>query len=221
MVETIIEYVSKFLAIMLVLPIHEFAHGFAAVKNGDITPKLYGRYTLNPFAHFDIAGIVCFMLAGFGWAKPVPINSNNFRKYKLGCFTVSIAGVVANYLLAFVAYPLFILASLYLPTFGYFTDVIIYALLFAFSMSLSFAVFNLIPVYPLDGFRVLAVFNKKQGPIFRFLKEKGIYVLYFLVALSILSDVTGIWQLDLFGIGLRFVVNKISIPITLFWGLFF
>ena len=64
MVDKIIEYISIFLALMLVLPLHEFAHAFAAVKSGDITPKLHNRYTINPFAHFDVYGLVCFVLAG-------------------------------------------------------------------------------------------------------------------------------------------------------------
>jgi Zn-dependent protease len=71
---------------MIVLPLHEFAHAFAAVKNGDLTPRLNNRYTLNPLAHFDLIGLICFAFVGFGWAKPVPINPYNFNNYKKGCF---------------------------------------------------------------------------------------------------------------------------------------
>ena len=221
MVEKIIEYLSIFLALMIVLPVHEFAHGFAAVKNGDFTPKAYNRYTLNPLAHFDLVGLICFTFLGFGWAKPMPVNPNNFENYKKGCFWVSIAGVLANYLLAFIAFPLFILALLYVPPFGYFTTVLVLTLSYIYTFSLVFFVFNLIPVYPLDGFRVVDVFNKKHGKVYMFLRNYGLFVLYGLFFLGILADITNIYQLDILGIAINFVKSIIEVPIIEFWGLIF
>ncbi len=211
MVDVILEYVSIFLALLIVLPIHEFAHGFAAVKCGDFTPKLYKRYTLNPLAHFDICGLICFAIAGFGWAKPMPVNPNNFRNYKRGCFFVSIAGVTANYILAFIACPLFILTLKFVPEFG--------VLYYIFNFSLVFFVFNLIPVFPLDGFRVYDALCKRRGKVYNFLKYKGIYVLYGLIFLSIIADITNVWQIDVLGIAIKYVVSLIEFPITAFWGL--
>jgi len=220
-IDRLLGYISIFLALMVVLPLHEFAHAYAAVKCGDPTPKMHGRYTLNPLAHFDPMGLACFVFAGFGWAKPVPINSYNFRDYKKGLFFTSIAGVVANYLLAFLVYPLLILANLYLPVFGYFKYVIVTSLAYVVSLSLCFFVFNLIPFYPFDGFRVVDVFYKRRGSVYNFLRYKGTYVLYFLFALSVVADFSGIWQLDILGILINYVVNIIEKPILLFWGLFF
>lgn len=221
MVEKIIKYISIFLALMIVLPIHEFAHGFAAVKSGDITPKLYKRYSINPFAHFDIYGLLCFLFVGFGWAKPMPVNPNNFKNYKSGCFWVSISGVLANLLLAFAAYPLLIIATIYVPDFYYFTDVLKLTLYYTYAMSLSFAVFNFLPVYPLDGFRVIDVFSKKQSILYKFLRYYGIYVLYALFALGIIAELTGLYQLDILGNLINYIVGYLEIPITLFWGLIF
>jgi len=219
-IDRILDYISIFLALLLVLPFHEFAHGFAAVKSGDPTPKLLKRYTLNPFAHFDLFGILCFIVAGFGWAKPVPVNPNNFRNYKRGCFFVSIAGVTANYILAFLAVPIYVLLAMYLPDFGYFDDVLIYSFYYVFHLSIVFFIFNLIPVYPLDGFRVIDVFSKKRGPVYRFLRTKGIFVLYGLILLSFIAERIGVPQLDLLGIAMNFLFKYVSYPITAFWGLF-
>jgi len=100
--DIVLSYVASFLIIILVLPVHEFAHAFAAVKAGDPTPKLAGRYTINPLKHFDLVGLLMLILVRFGWAKPVPVNPYNFSKPRRDYFLVSIAGILANFIMAFV-----------------------------------------------------------------------------------------------------------------------
>jgi Zn-dependent protease len=220
MIDRIIYYISIFLALIVVLPVHELAHAFVAYKCGDNTAKNLGRLTINPLAHFDPIGLICFVLAGFGWAKPVPVNPNNFRKYRKGSFLVAVAGVVANYVLAFIVFPLFVLST-FIPNFGYFTVVLSNALYLIFDLSIVFFIFNLLPIYPLDGFRIVDSFSKKKGKIYYFLRTKGIFVLYFLFLLSIVADITNVWQIDILGNFITFIKGYVSYPIYAFWGLIF
>jgi Zn-dependent protease len=171
-------------------------------------------------AHFDLIGLACFLFAGFGWAKPMPVNPNNFRRYKLGCFLTSIAGVVANYLLAFISIPIAYLLE-YIPNLGYFNLVIDDAIFYIYIYSLAFFVFNLIPVYPLDGFRAIDSLSKKRSKIYWFLRNQGIYVLYFLILLSFVSNITRIEQINLLGIAMRYLTYYLGYPIRAFWGLIF
>ena len=220
MVERILYYICIFLALIVVLPFHEYAHALVAYKCGDKTPKAYGRLTINPLAHFDPFGLVCFVLAGFGWAKPVPVNPNYFRKYKRDCFLVAIAGVTANYTLAFIAYPLYRL-SLFIPQFGYFTTVLSNVLYLIYALGISFFIFNLLPLYPLDGFRVIDSFSKKRGKFYYFLRYKSIYILYFLFILNFLADAIDVYQLDILGNLISFLSKFVSYPINALWGLVF
>ena len=221
MVDRIVRYISIFLALLVVLPLHEFAHAFVADKSGDFTPRVNGRYTLNPLAHFDVIGLVMFVLVGFGWAKPVPINPNNFKRYRLDSFLVSSAGVIVNYLTAIIIFPLFVL-SLRVPEFGLFTDVLQRTLYLIFRLGIVFFVFNLIPIYPLDGFRILDCFVRRKRRAYYMYKQYGIFLLYALIFLSFLADlVPELYFLDILGLFINFITGYIQIPITAFWGLFF
>ena len=215
-------YLASFLAVAFVITTHEYAHADAADKSGDPTPRLYGRLTLNPAKHFDLLGVVMFAVAGFGWAKPVPINPNNFNNYRKGCFWTSVAGVLINYLMAFVFYPILILVVMYVcPIFeGTYMAGFIEAFFYSmFACSLSFCVFNLLPLYPLDGFRIVDALNKKRGKVYRFLRDKGYYVLLGLIAVHFLADkIPMLWYIDVLGYVLSFAVNILGRPITLFWG---
>ena len=101
--DSIVRYIFSFLAVMIILPVHEFAHGYAAYKLGDNTARNLGRLTLNPIKHFDIVGCLCLILFHFGWAKPVPINPRNFRNPKRDFALTALAGPLSNLLLAFIS----------------------------------------------------------------------------------------------------------------------
>lgn len=223
--EYLISILAQFLAVMVVISVHEFAHAYVAYKNGDPTAKFAGRMTLNPIKHFDTLGILLFAVVGFGWAKPVPINPDNFRHYKKGCLWTSAAGVIANYLSAFIFYPLFILVWVYVcPLFAgkYAADFLYVVFYTLFASSLSFCVFNLLPFYPLDGFRIVDATAKKRGKVYWFLRQYGYYILLGLILISFLSDrLPFLGYIDILGYFLRFAVNTLGRPITLFWNWIF
>lgn len=225
--------IASLLAVTVVLTMHEFAHAFIAYKCGDPTPKFSGRLSLNPMRHFDILGLVLFAFAGFGWAKPVPINPNNFRHYKRGLAFTAIAGVVTNYLSAFIFYPLLLIVISYVQTPFIALDTFLYYLfLFLYSYSLAFSVFNLIPLPPLDGWRVVEAVNRKRGKVYRFFEQYGYIILLVLIAIHFLVEVLSNYQIfalaakifgyiDVLGYILDFVTLVVSKPITLLWGLIF
>lgn len=153
--------------IFLALSFHEAAHGFVAWKCGDNTAHHLGRLTLNPFKHFDAIGFLCMMIFGYGWAKPVPVNTRNFRNPKNGMALTAAAGPAANLLLGLLSAVLYGFTSAWLSYLTYTTDntfflncVSIVCLLCHLGAlyNFMFMAFNLIPVPPFDGSRIAFVF---------------------------------------------------------------
>ncbi|MGI5895631.1 MAG: site-2 protease family protein [Oscillospiraceae bacterium] len=153
----LLQWFVRLIVAFTALPIHEFAHGFVADKLGDHTARYQGRLNINPFTHMDMIGTVCLVLTGFGWGKPVQINPRNFKNPKTGMAISAAAGPLSNLIMAFITLVLYKVVA-YLP----FTNDVLSAVSFMLSImttvNISLAIFNLIPIPPLDGSRILNLF---------------------------------------------------------------
>ncbi len=167
-------------AVVVGLTVHEFAHGWVADRCGDPTARYAGRLTLNPLKHVDPVGLLLLYLAGFGWARPVPVNPYNFRDRRQGLLLVSLAGPVANLGVALLAAVLLGLSGMGNPTLNDLLRVMIW-------INVVLAVFNLLPVPPLDGSKVLAALVPGRQEWLYWLEQYGIIILVVLVFSGIIG----------------------------------
>lgn len=174
-------------ALLFAISIHEYAHAQCADSMGDPTARYMGRLTFNPLAHLDPIGAILLVVAGFGWAKGVPINVNNFRNRREGILKVSFAGPAANLFLCFIA--AFMMALL--GRMGMLSDGLYRFLFWMQLYNVWFAFFNLIPVPPLDGSRILSeLLPAKQSWQFNEIVDRyGFYILIALVFTGVTSMV--------------------------------
>ena len=198
----------RLLIVFTILPVHEYAHAFAAKKMGDNTALMAGRLTLNPIAHVDLFGALFLVLFGFGWAKPVPINPRNFRNYKKGIAITAVAGPLANLICA--ALGIFVFnVLLYVPITQSLVDVFFYIVIAVeyFAMiNISLAVFNMIPITPLDGSRLLSTVVSYKVNYFMSKYQQYIYLGFLLLLLTGVLQRPMTWIINLVysGINLLF-----------------
>ncbi len=184
MTDRITDFVLTAAVAVFSIMIHECAHGYAALYMGDDTAKRRGRLTLNPIKHIDIFGLLCMIMFKFGWAKPVPVNTINFKDRKKGMRLVSIAGVTANMILA-VIFSFCLKLSLH-------TNIYYLSLFFLYGIQLNigYAVFNLMPFPPLDGSKLLGTFLPGKYEYYMYKYERYIYIILIaLIYTGVLSDI--------------------------------
>lgn len=143
--------------IFVAFPFHELAHGFVADKLGDHTARWNGRLTMNPLAHLDPFGTVMMLLVGIGYAKPVPVNPRNFRNPRQGMALTALAGPASNLLMAVVSVGLFRICTFFVSNMVVLNYLFLGFVGILASLNISLAVFNLLPIPPLDGFRILSL----------------------------------------------------------------
>lgn len=177
---TLIALVAFVLAIYFAIVPHEIAHGLVAKWNGDLTAKVNGRLSMNPVVHFDLIGFLMLLTMGFGFAKPVPVNPYNFKVPRRGLFTVSIAGVTYNF--AAIIVSCFFLALILFLEPMLFSVYYLYVFLYWFffisaSVNTMLFLFNIIPLGPLDGFKMIEAYANRGNKFIAFLRAYGTYIL--------------------------------------------
>ena len=191
-------FVGYIIALLVAITIHEFAHAYLANAYGDPTAKMMGRVSLNPFVHLDLYGTIFLLLAGFGWGKPVMVNPNNCKNPKFDNLTVSLAGPISNLLLAVIlglVYRFFDLPA-YLEFF-------IFLIIF---FNLTLMIFNLIPIPPLDGSKILGIFISEESFI-RF-QQIGISLLFLLIIISYIYPIIPTFMMKTIGFFFTFITGK-------------
>jgi Zn-dependent protease len=197
---------------MLSFSLHEFAHGYVAYKQGDPTAKMAGRLTLNPLAHIDAFGFVMFLALGVGWAKPVPINPSNFKKYRSGIAKVSIAGPVVNLILCVIGSFVY---CLLLSKVGDGYDI---GVLIAFWVMLTNAylfIFNLIPIYPLDGFNFVSSFMRSNNKFVQWNVKNAGRVFMWVIVIDLFTDL--IFNISIISLFLAKFAGWICGPLCQLW----
>lgn len=196
-------------SILIGLGFHEWGHAVVADSQGDMTPRAMGRLTLNPLAHLDFLGSVCLLIVGFGWAKPVPINPLKFKNWRKSMLLVSLAGVFVNFVLMLIFSFLFVwFSSMWVGN----TFIEFLLIQFAYYMTLinfTLMIFNLLPIYPLDGYQAVRSLVRFDNQFFKFMEQYGMIVM-------VIFLISPLFELIFSG-----AVNYILNPLIDLWCLLF
>ena len=186
---------------------HEVSHGFVAYCLGDKTAKARGRLSINPLNHIDFFGLICMIVFGFGWAKPVPINPYYFKNRKLGIVLVSLAGPVSNLMQALIAITAALLISQIDAELAI-LEILVQFFVILGVLNTSLAIFNLLPIPPLDGSKILfsVLPNKCYSFVLQY-ERYGFLILFVLLNISFVSDFLCFLQQTVFGVMFNFVAN--------------
>ena len=190
--EGLITFLYTLPALVLSLSIHEYAHAWVAYKLGDISQKIRGRLTLNPLAHIDPIGFIAIMLIGVGWGKPVTVDDRNFKDSRKGMMLTALAGPASNLLLAILVTIILKL----LMVFGVLNTmvnsnvggIILNMLLYVIQFNIVFGIFNLIPLPPLDGSKVLAYFLPQRARGFMYTLERYSFIIIMIIYFTNLTS---------------------------------
>lgn len=226
-------YIFSALAALVALTVHEFCHGYAAYRLGDNTAKNLGRLTFNPLKHIDLVGVLCMIVFHVGWAKPVPVNSRNFRNPRRGFAITALAGPLSNIILGFFGVGAYLLVYALARgqeieqgfTLALITNLLYFLNIF-FSVNIGLGIFNLLPIPPFDGSRIAYVFLPPKLYFGVMRHERKIYlgVLIWLVlgdavaavlrsipiiaAVPLLNTLAGVFSLSgMIGAAIQFIVD--------------
>ena len=188
------QYILIIPSILMALTIHEYAHAWMANRFGDPTSKMLGRLSFNPFVHLDLIGTLMLFIVGFGWAKPVPVDIRYFSNPKRMMFWVALAGPLSNMLLALTAGLLIVFFSssnfMYNQNTAIFGNILVYSL----QINLALAFFNMFPIPPLDGSKILrGILPHKYNSFLNQLEQSGPFILIGIIIFGYLTGFSIIW----------------------------
>lgn len=187
----ILEFIAYISALLLAMSMHEFAHAFAAKREGDMTAKMMGRYTLAPFSHVDAFGMIFLVIFGFGWAKPVPVDSRNFKNGKKSALKVYSAGILANIIIGIIFALIYALLVTFVPSvfssLGAYGLALEQFLQYMILLNFIFAFFNLLPFNGFDGYRLVETITKPYNKFLLFMQRYGYFILLLLIFTNIIS----------------------------------
>ena len=205
-VNSIMEIIYLIIALVVCITVHEAAHAWVALKLGDPTAQIEGRVSLNPMRHLDILGTIMIFIAHFGWGKPVPYDYHNLRHPRRDSALISVAGPVTNLLTALLVAVLIKYISMPLPIFELLRAI--------YTLSIVLFLFNLIPISPLDGSKLLGLLipRSKEAAYQRFISQGPVLIILLIIGDRLIHEVSGF---SFFGYYLEFGYDLVTTGIML------